>query len=132
MSPSAELMPLLRSLQPRLVDGRFAFCRWPDGEAVPISAIGCFRESEGLTVILPLSDAGGRIVDFETAWIALGVESPLAAVGLTAAVSAVLAAEGISCNVVAACRHDHLFVPPDRAADAMRILADLQRRSTCQ
>jgi hypothetical protein len=53
----------------------------------------------------------------------------LSAVGLTAAVSAALTAEGISCNVVAAYGHDHLFVPADRAADALRALERLQDRS---
>jgi hypothetical protein len=49
----------------------------------------------------------------------------LAAVGLTAAVSKVLTEAGISCNVVAGFTHDHLFVPHDRAADALRALAPL-------
>ncbi len=42
--------------------------------------------------------------------------------GLTAAVATALAKEGIACNVVAALRHDHLFVPYDRAAEAMEVL----------
>jgi hypothetical protein len=47
-------------------------------------------------------------------------------VGLTAVVSSALAEAGIACNVVAATRHDHLFVPIDRAADALAILRRLQ------
>lgn len=117
---------MLQSLRPKLMDGAFAFCRL-DGAPIPDSTISWFREAEGTTMILPLADANaaGLAVDFEAAWIALGVESSLSAVGLTAAVATALAAEGIACNVVAACRHDHLFVPISRAADAMRILARL-------
>jgi uncharacterized protein len=117
---------MLRSLEPRLMDGVYAFCRL-DGDAVPKSAIGWFREAEGATVILPLADAQaeGFAVDFEAAWIALGVESSLSAVGLTATVATALASEGIACNVVAACRHDHLFVPISLASDAMGVLARL-------
>ena len=40
--------------------------------------------------------------------------------------AAALAAEGISCNVVAALNHDHLFVPVDRADDAIAVLDRLQ------
>ncbi|MDT7624031.1 MAG: uncharacterized protein QOF99_4932, partial [Pseudonocardiales bacterium] len=42
-----------------------------------------------------------------------------------AAVSAQLATGGISCNVVAGYHHDHLFVPADRAADALALLTAL-------
>jgi hypothetical protein len=48
------------------------------------------------------------------------------AVGLTAAVSAALSREGISCNVVAAAVHDHLFVPLEEACRAMEALRGLQ------
>lgn len=47
------------------------------------------------------------------------------AVGLTAAVSRVLTHAGISANVVAGFSHDHVFVPYDRAAEAVRVLERL-------
>ena len=99
--------------------------------SAPAATVGWFREAEGVSVILPLADAvaAGLSIDFEAAWITLNVESSLAAVGLTAAVSAALAGEGISCNVVAACRHDHLFVPVERVGDAMRVLLNLTSHS---
>jgi len=49
----------------------------------------------------------------------------LEAVGLTAAVSRVLTDARISANVVAGYTHDRVFVPQDRASDAMRALAAL-------
>ena len=52
------------------------------------------------------------------------MHSALEAVGLTAAVSRALADEGISCNVIAGLRHDHLLVP---AADGDAALASLRR-----
>ena len=125
--PIHDLARLLRELTPRLHEGTVAFCAVPSGEAVPASVIGSFRESEGLTVIVPLDDArsAGLVPAFEAAWITLDVHSALEAVGLTAAVARVLTDAGIPCNIVAALHHDHLFVPADRAAAALRALRDL-------
>ena len=125
--PVRELARLIRELQPRLHEGTFAFCALSSGEAVPASAIGSFRESEGVTVIVPLDEArhAGLAPVFEAAWITLDVHSALEAVGLTAEVARVLTDAGIPCNIVAALHHDHLFVPADRAAAALRALRDL-------
>ena len=59
------------------------------------------------------------------AWITLTVHSSLEAVGLTAAVSQALTKANISCNIVAAYYHDHLFVPYMDAEKAMAALQDL-------
>ena len=64
---------------------------------------------------------------FVGAWITLNVHSALEAVGLTAAVSRALTEAGISCNVVAAYYHDHLFVPAEQGERALKILQDLAR-----
>ena len=57
--------------------------------------------------------------------ITLEVHSSLEAVGFLAAITARLAAAGIGVNPVSACFHDHLFVPAERAEDAMSILEGL-------
>jgi hypothetical protein len=44
-------------------------------------------------------------------------------------VSTVLADAGIACNVVAALRHDHLFVPAGRADEVQAILQALSARA---
>jgi hypothetical protein len=94
-----------------------------------VDAAATVREDEGLTVVLSRPDADrlGLTYDFVAAWITLTVDSSLAAVGLTAAVSGVLTDAGISANVIAGFTHDHLFVPVDRADDAMRALRGLAR-----
>ncbi len=61
--------------------------------------------------------------------LTLEVHSALDGVGLTAAVAAALADEGIACNIVAAFHHDHVFVPAARAAEALRCLRALAERS---
>jgi len=55
----------------------------------------------------------------------LTVHSSLAAVGLLAAVTAALAARGISVNPVSAFHHDHLFVPVTQAEAALETLRAL-------
>jgi hypothetical protein len=41
-------------------------------------------------------------------------------------VASALAEAGIACNMVAALNHDHVFVPADRAEEALTILRALQ------
>jgi hypothetical protein len=85
------------------------------------------REQEGLTLVVEQSEAdtAGLSYEYVAAWITLEVHSALEAVGLTAAISKALTDAGISCNVVAGYTHDHLFVPEDRAQDALAALRSL-------
>jgi uncharacterized protein len=86
------------------------------------------REDEGLTLILPATDASalGLTTTFLAAQITLTVHSALDGVGLTAAVAVALADRGIPCNVVAGAWHDHLFVPWDRRNEALAALVARQ------
>jgi hypothetical protein len=59
---------------------------------------------------------------FTASWITLTVHSSLTAVGLTASFSKALSDENISCNVVAAYFHDHIFVDAKDASRAMEVL----------
>jgi uncharacterized protein len=92
-----------------------------------LRAVATVEEPEGLTVVLSKAEADriGLAYGFVAARITLALHSELDAVGLTAAVSAALAASWISCNVVAGAHHDHLFVPFDRAGEALAILRAL-------
>ncbi len=82
------------------------------------------REGSLTTIVLSVEAAGraGQLATVELAWLTLTVQSSLVAVGLTAAVSARLAAIGIACNVLAGYHHDHLLVPVDRVDDAIAAL----------
>jgi hypothetical protein len=128
--PAADLAHLLAALSPQRHPGAFAFCSLAveaalDADVHPIATI---REEEGLTVVVADEQAAARgwPVAFRAAWITLRVHSDLHATGLTAAVSGALAGAGIACNVIAGVHHDHLFVPVDRAGDAMHVLIGLQ------
>jgi hypothetical protein len=81
-----------------------------------------------VSAILELGDA--QRLGFDTTLpmrrITLNVFSSLEGVGLTAAVATALANHNISCNMVAAYHHDHVFVPTADAEEAMRVLLALQ------
>ncbi len=83
------------------------------------------KEGRLTTIVLPVEAAerAGQATDARFAWLTLTVQSSLDAVGLTAAVSARLAAIGIPCNVLAGYHHDHLLVPVDRVDEAIEVLA---------
>lgn len=121
-----DLARMLASLDVEQRPGRFTFVTgdWPTLTAVAAAVVD---EAEGRTLVVDAAAArsAGAPVEFEAAWLTLTVHSSLDAVGLTASVSRVLADAGISCNVLAGYHHDHLLVPADRAADAVRRLREL-------
>jgi hypothetical protein len=130
MTPSGEtsLQKLLQTLKPRHNPGQYVFCTVSDPASVGTEHIVMlFKEDEGVTVIVKkdLADQLHLRYDYVASWITLTVHSSLAAVGLTAAFSQALSTKGISCNVVAAFHHDHLFVDQKDTEAAMDVLARL-------
>jgi len=124
MAGERSLERLIASLAPELRPGEYVFVALA-GEPPPgTTPVASVREPEGTTYVLEraAADAHGLAYDFVAGWIMLTVHSALDAVGLTAAVAGRLAAAGISCNVIAGAFHDHLFVPADRAQDALAAL----------
>ena len=130
MNREPDLGTLLREMKPVLHPGEYVFCTLDETpDLAHNEALAWFREAEGLSLIATRSqaDARGWTYGFVGAWITLTVESPLESVGLTAAVSRALADAGISCNVVAAYHHDHIFVPLEVAGRALDILKGVSR-----
>jgi hypothetical protein len=130
-----ELEVMLRTLRPFLQEGLFVFVSLRAEEAGVVGveeAVGFFRESEGLTLILPQSTADrlGLPYSFLGAWITLGLESSLAATGLTAAVSGALGEKGIAGNIWAGVHHDHIFVPAADGTRALKALQDLSQHNS--
>jgi hypothetical protein len=125
-----DLPELLKTLKPKHNIGDFVFCVVNDVAMIdPNEIVMSFKEREGITVILrkELADRLKLEYSFVSAWITLTVHSSLEAVGLTAAFSKALSEEGISCNVVAAFYHDHIFVPKKDAEKAIDILVRLSK-----
>ena len=96
-------------------------------EVPPDGPFAVIREDEGITVVLAQAQADrlGLAYSYVAARITLTIGSDLAAIGLTAEVSRVLAQAGISCNVIAGLAHDHLFVDFERGPEALGLLERL-------
>lgn len=130
--PTRDLNLLLHTLEPVLNTGIYVFCSIPlHTNLGAIKPLATFREAEGLTVVLEesIAIAANFTVLFHAAWITLTVQSDLQAVGLTAAVARALSDAGISCNVIAAAFHDHIFVPMEDAQTAIAVLVKLQKEA---
>ncbi|MGK5728066.1 ACT domain-containing protein [Streptomyces sp. URMC 124] len=127
MAGERDLTKLLSGMRPELNAGRYVYAT-VEGEAPRgLAPVVTVREPEGLTLVVRQeeADAAGLAYDYVAGWITLRVHSALEAVGLTAAVSQALAQAGLSCNVVAGFHHDHLFVPYERAEEAVGTLEAL-------
>jgi len=125
-----DLDTLLEKLEPVLDLEEYVFCT-VNGELknyFGLNPLATFVEPEGLTLVLTKVQAQrlGACTDSTFKRITLSVYSSLEAVGLTAVVASALAKEGISANVIAAYHHDHVFVPTDKANQAVQILTKLR------
>jgi hypothetical protein len=128
MSGEKDLEKLLKSMKPLHNAGEYVFCEIQSLENINLEEITMlFREKEGITLILKkeIADKLNFNYSFIASWITLTVHSSLKAVGLTATFSKVLADDKISCNVVAAFYHDHIFVDKKDTKKAMLILNQL-------
>lgn len=125
MTGETDLAQLLQNMSPELNAGEYVFCVVESMErAASLRPLCLFHEKEGITVVVSQQQADSESLAYSVvmAWITLTVHSSLEAVGLTAAVSRALTEANISCNVVAAYYHDHIFVPFADARHAMEVL----------
>jgi hypothetical protein len=125
MSGEKDLQQLLKSMKPEHHLGDYVFCKVGTLEKINIHEVEMFfKEKEAITLILKQEIADKWQLDYSVvmSWITLTVHSSLEAVGLTAAFSKALSEKDISCNVVAAFYHDHIFVNKKDADTAMQIL----------
>ena len=132
MTGEKDLDKLLTSMSPELSDSEYVFCTFPDvryGDLAELKPVASVRESEGLSLIILKSTADERGLAYGSVFrrITLAVHSSLDAVGLTAAISAKLAEQGISANMVAGFYHDHVFVQAEHAERALEMLREWGR-----
>jgi hypothetical protein len=124
-----NLAKLLLNMNPELHAGEYVFCSLPESKfkLLSINPVCMFREVEGISIIVSQSDADALGLTYEGSWslITCNVTSDLASVGFLARMSTALAQAGISANAVSAYFHDHLFVPKEKANEALAILQKL-------
>ena len=123
---------MIAGMPPELRPDRWVYCCLTDArllQALAPEAFALIREAEGTTLILPADTARTHAIAASPPMrlITLNVFSDLEGIGLPAAVATALADKGISCNVVAAFHHDHIFVPEDQAEPARAALLEAQK-----
>lgn len=127
--PEKNLQTLLASMSPQLHQKQFVFVAMNESEleSLRISPKCIFREDEAVTAILEKSIADHHCLNYSNTWslITCKINSDLTAVGFLAAMSKSLADAGIAVNAVSAYFHDHLFVPSERAEEALTLLREL-------
>ena len=131
MNGETNIPLILKNLNPVLNKGSYVYCLIEKLNTVQLDEpIGIFREAKGFTLILETSVADNYGFSYETiySWITLDIHTSLNAVGLTSVISAELAEQSITCNMVAAYYHDHIFVKQNEADAAMHALNALTRR----
>lgn len=130
MSGETNLDRLFRDMSAELRPEIYVFATVP---CVPagVTPRMTFEEADGTTLILTRdeADAAGLPYEFACRMITLNIHSALDAVGFLARITAELAKLGMGVNPVSAFYHDHLFVPVDRADDALSALRDLSAQA---
>lgn len=89
-----------------------------------LAPIAVFQEMEGTTIVVERSMAIRHQLGhtFASKRITLGAFTELDSIGILAAVTKILAKHDIATNAFCAFYHDHIFVPEDRAEEALAIL----------
>ena len=130
MSGITDLQTLIGSMEPVLKPGEYVFTTFYDidwRQIADLQPISVFKENEGISLVIDRKTADEYDIPYDSVFrlISLHVHSSLDAVGLTAAFSGALGKAGISANVIAAYYHDHIFVPADKADQAVKVLEQL-------
>ena len=129
MAGETDLKTLLASMTPELLAGTYVFTTLALGTTQPegLEPVMVFCEREGTTLIVTekAASAAALTASFRCRMVTLNIHSSLEAVGFLAAITTRLAAAGMGVNPVSAFYHDHLFVPADRAEEALELLTEL-------
>lgn len=118
----SNLDRLIESMEPVLHNDEFVFATVSsDINLQDLQPIMIFKETEGITLILPkpVADAQNVSAEFPCRMITLNIHSSLDAVGFLARITTRLAALEMGVNPVSAFYHDHLFVPSEKAEVAL-------------
>lgn len=125
-----DLNSLIAQMEPHLNHSEYVFCciSTDQRKELTVKPVLEFVEAEGIAIVITKEEAQTCSLtgSFPSKMITLKVYSSLNAVGFLAAITTQLAACGISVQPVSAFHHDYLFVPADRALDALAALQQLR------
>ncbi len=127
-SGEMNLDVLLASMRPVLHPPTYVFVIVADPfDTGPLNPVMTFREAEGLTLIVEQHRAQMAQLEseFPCRMITLNIHSALDAVGFLARITTHLATLNMGVNPVSGFYHDHLFIPVNRAEDALAALIEL-------
>lgn len=130
-----NLPTLLATMKPTLDPKTYVFITTTQAlHSLPLATLQptlIVQETEGTTIVVTedLAVSHGLAGVFPCKRISLTVHSSLEAVGLIAAITDRLKDQKISTNVVSGYYHDHVYVPVERAEDAMGVLGELIEES---
>ena len=126
-----DLDEILRGIAPILDNESYVFATIDQNAPVPLTATSMMREGEGTSLVMRARDASalGLETTFPCRLITLTVDTSLYSVGLLAAIATDLARAGISVSAVSGFHHMHVFVPTERADEALSILERLSTRA---
>ncbi|MDO6515731.1 hypothetical protein SAMN05421766_101693 [Zobellia uliginosa] len=130
MAGEKNLAEMVKGMTPKLNPGEFVFVTLKNADHIAPKDILCeFKEHEGITLVITKQKAEelGLTYDYIASWITLSIHSSLEGVGLTALFSSELAKHNISCNVIAAYYHDHIFVDRKDGTKAIEVLERLSK-----
>lgn len=132
MAPGEQnLSTLLATMEPTLDPKTYVFITTTQVlHSLPLATLQptlIAHEAEGTTIVTTadLATSHGLEGVFPCKRISLTVHSSLEAVGLIAAITNRLKDDRISTNVVSGYYHDHIYVPVERAEDAMHVLEEM-------
>lgn len=123
---------LIQAMEPVLYDDIYVFATVDKNfDSKTVQPLMTFVEQEGLTLILTQENAisNSLTYDFACRMITLNIHSSLDAVGFLARITQRLAGLQMGVNPVSGYYHDHLFVPSDRAQDALAELILMAKES---
>ena len=126
--PERDLNTLLIFMKPALDPREWVFCSVDRSFLTSAHRpLLVFHEPEGTTIVIEreVAESLGLEYAFVSRHITLRVHSDLNAVGFLSTIASELAKHMIPTNAVSAFYHDHLFVPLDKAEEALRILESL-------
>ena len=124
---------LIGSMRPELHDCVYVFATVSaEFDYSALHPVMVFQEQEGTTLIVEAAIAKKHNVsaEFPCKMITLNIHSSLDAVGFLAHVTTHLAKFDMGVNPVSGFYHDHLFVPENRAIDALNALIKLSNTTT--